>query len=255
MQNIAKYFVVLILGLLTFLTTVDVFAQTTLDLSTYAGSPLSNTDRSGLYDRILTEAFNRIGVKIEITHLPAERSLKNANMGITDGDFVRISGLEKLYPNLVRVPEKIIDFEFVAFSKEHDIKIVDWESCKPFHVGIVRGWKILENNLAEVASLTRVKNQKLLFKLLERNRVDLIVYSRLEGYEVMRQLGMKHIKVFEPPLAVREMFLYLNKKHKSLIPQVDQALKGLKRDGTYEKFVNDTINRYLPSEKIESPKN
>lgn len=97
------------------------WAEPVLILGRNAGPPLSTSEGSSFYDLVLKEAFDRGGYEIKIIQLAAERSLTNANEGIIDGDFVRISGLEKVYPNLVRVPEKITDFEFVAFSKHIDI--------------------------------------------------------------------------------------------------------------------------------------
>ncbi len=240
----------LFLFLLFLISTTICFGQNVpLKLTTFAGPPLSKPDQTGFYDLVLLEAFERAGVPIAISHLPAERSLTNANDGITDGDFVRISGLARLYPNLIQVPAKITDFEFVAFSKDASIQLKDWASAKPYHVGIVRGWKILEENLSGSASLTRVKNQKLLFTLLDKGRANIVVYSRFEGYEMIKHLGLTGVKALEPPLAVREMFLYLNKKHTRLIPVISEALKDMKQDGTYGALFDQSLAPYLQAEK------
>lgn len=216
-----------------------------LFLTTFAGPPLSKTDQTGFYDLILIEAFQRINKSVKIEHLPAQRSLSNANQGITDGDFVRISGLDKLYSNLVQVPEKIVDFEFMAFTWRSDILLESWDSCKPYNLAIVRGWKILEKNLAGAKSLIKVKDQELLFSLLDKQRTDIAVYSRFEGYEIIREFGFKSIKVLEPPLATREMFLYLNKQHLPLIPELTKQLKTMKQDGTFETIRKKTLGRYF----------
>jgi len=220
-------------------------AESVLTLSTYAGPPLSNSNQSGFYDQVLNEAFSRAGHKIKIIQLPAERSLINANEGIVDGDFVRISGLSALYQDLIRVPEKIINFDFVAFTKDSNLAISDWQSTKGYHIGIVRGWKILEKNLVGAASLSRVKNQQLLFKLLDKNRVDIVVYSRFEGYELINQLDIKGVKVLEPPLETREMFLYLNKQHSQLVPIIAQNIMDMKKDGSYDEIFKKTLLPYL----------
>ena len=231
-------------GLLVFFTATASFSQSPLTLNTFAGPPLSTPDQAGMYDLVLREAFTRIGVPVRIGHLPAERSLLNADRGIDDGDFVRIAGLETTYTNLIRVPEKITDFEFVAFSRNLRITTPDWESLRPYDVAIVRGWKILEKNLAGAASLTRVKNLRILFTLLAQGRADLAVYSRFEGYEMINRLGLTDIQVLEPPLAVREMFLYLHKKHAALVPEVTAALRAMKADGTYQRIVEQTLGPY-----------
>jgi len=220
-------------------------AQQPLVLTTSMAPPLSKDDQTGFYDQILIEAFRRIGQSVQITHLPTERSITNANLGITDGEFPRISGLDRLYPNLLEVPQKIDDFKFTAFTWRDDIQLKDWTSCTPYNVAIVRGWKILEANLADVKSLVRVKNQKLLFFLLGKHRADMAIYSRFEGQEMIERLGLQSIRALEPPLATREMFLYLNKKHLKLIPALTKQLRSMKDDSTYDRIFEKTLGPYL----------
>lgn len=214
-------------------------------ITTSMTSPLSNVDMTGFYDQVVIEAFRRAGLPVRIAHLPTERSITNADLGITDGEFPRISGLDSLYPNLIMVPEKIDDFEFVAFTWRNDIQIEDWDSCKPYNVAIVRGWKILETNLADVNSLVSVNNQQNLFTLLGEHRTDMVVYSRFEGQEMIETLGLDSIEVLEPPLAIREMFLYLNRKHLALVPEIEEQLRSMKHDGTYDRILEETLGPYM----------
>jgi len=44
-------------------------------------------------------------------------------------------------------------------------------------------------------------------------------------------------KILEPPFAVREMFLYLNKKHARLVAPVSESLKNMKEDGSYQSII------------------
>jgi polar amino acid transport system substrate-binding protein len=217
-------------------------AQKQMILTTSMAPPLSKNDQTGFYDQILIEAFRRAEQPVRITHLPTERSIVNANLGLTDGEFPRISGLDRIYTNLLQVPEKIVDFDFVAFTWRSDIHIKDWTSCKPYNVAIVRGWKILEANLADVKSLVKVKNQELLFSLLGKHRTDIAVYSRFEGQEMIKKLGLQSVRVLQPPLATREMFLYLNKKHLPLIPAIAKQLRRMKHDGTYDRIRKKTVS-------------
>ncbi len=244
-NNLNKNYVAVVLSILI-LFFVDISnAQQNLILSTFAGSPLSKADQTGFYDLILIEAFQRSGLGIKIEHLPAERSLTNANNGLSDGDFVRVPGLDQIYPNLIIVPEKITDFEFVVFTRKPQIQINNWAACKIYNVGIVRGWKILEINLAGAHSLTKVKNQKLLFSMLAKNRADVVVYSRYEGYEMIHQMNLKDIRVLEPPLATKSMFLYLNKKHQKLVPEIAKNLYNMKNDGTLKTISEKTLGKYF----------
>lgn len=214
-------------------------------LGTYAGPPLSNDDQTGFCDLVLTEAFRRIGHRIEIVNLPAERSLLNADSGLTDGDFVRIPGLERVYPNLVKVPEKIIDFEFVAFARNPKLRTDSWTALKPYDVGIVRGWKILEENASAAHSLLRTDDQRQLFNLLQNDRADVVIYSRFEGHALLGTMGIEGVKALEPPLAKREMYLYLNVIHRKVVLPLAEALRAMKADNTYQALREQALGLYL----------
>lgn len=216
-------------------------AQQAIVLNTANESPNSTKDFKGINDLILKEAFKRIGYDLKIIHLPSERALINANDGVEDGNFARVAGLSSLYPNLIQVPEEITNFEFVVFSKKSGIVIKDWKNLKPFHVGIVTGWKILETNITGAKSLTKVKDGSILFKLLREDRLEIIVYDKRQGLVLLKELAMKDIYIIEPPLAVKGMFVYLHQRHKELAPKLAAAIRGMKKDGTYQKIVNTVL--------------
>ena len=188
---------------------------------------------------------------METIHLPAERALVNADEGIEDGVYVRVHGLETLYKNLRIVPEKITDYEFVAFGKNPDMQITNWDSLQEHDVAIVTGWKILETKIVRFKSLIKVKNGELLFKALAEDKVDLVVFNKLDGYGVIKDLNLKGIHALKMPLATREMFLYLHKNHEDLVPQLTDALRSMKSDGSYAAIKSSTLAPYLPAEARE----
>jgi polar amino acid transport system substrate-binding protein len=208
-----------------------------LVLNSADGPPFSKPDATGIIDRVLQEAFWRLGIEISIIAVPAERALLNADQGKDDGTFTRIAGMSKKYPGLLQVPEKVVDFEFVAFSRNIDVAVTGWESLQPYDVAIITGWKILEENIKNTKSLHKVRNEMILFDLLARDRVDIVVYSRLGGEATIKELGLAGIKVLEPPFASREMFLYLNTKHADLVAPVSESLKSMKKDGAYQGII------------------
>ncbi len=201
----------------------------------------SNKKQTGFADRIVNEALNRIGYNLESVHLPAERALINANAGIGDGDLLRIAGLQKIYPNLIRVPEKIMDMEFVAFTRHASFPVSGWQSLKPWSVAIITGWKILEQNITETEELTKVKNADLLFTLLLKDRADVIVYSRWLGLAYIKQHHLKNIKMLNPPLDKRSMYVYLHRKYRVLVPKLAASLRTMKQDGSYHRIFENVL--------------
>jgi len=210
-------------------------AKEILVLNTAFTSPLSTEAQTGFADVVVGEALRRIGYGMESVQLPAERALINANAGIDDGDLLRVDGLQKTYPNLIQVPEKIIDLEFVVYTKNREFPVRGWASLKPYSVGIITGWKILEKNITETAELTKVKNADQLFTLLLKDRVDAVVYSRWVGLDNIKQHRIHGLKLLEPPLARRGIYVYLHKKHRLVVPKLAAALRAMKADGSYQR--------------------
>lgn len=205
-------------------------------------SPMHTEQLTGFVDLVLKKAYERFGYQLDIVRIKNEGSLTSANKGIFDGLSIRIAGMQKKYPNLVRVPEKIVDWQFVGFSKQRIDISKGWNSLTPYTTAIVTGWKIFEYNIPEKKSISKVSNPELLFNLLDKNRSDIILYERWQGLELIRLMGYKNIKVLSPAFAEKEMFTYLHVKHKSLVPKLNKALKEMKKDGTYQALYDSILS-------------
>jgi len=206
----------------------------TLVLNNVGASPLTNDRGTGFLDVIGKEAFRRNGIKLSLIKLPAERGLSNANAGIDDGDFLRVSGMEKLYPKLVQVPEKLVDMTFVAFANDPAVRVDGWGSLRNYYVGFIKGWKILEKNTPNGTQVILARDAEQLFTMLEKRRVDVVLYSRLMGLEIIRRRKLAGVRDLSPPLAVRGMFIYLNKRHQALASKISYALAAIKAEGLYD---------------------
>lgn len=220
---------------LTLFSTSDLSALQPLKLNTPGEPPYHYPDQTGIMDLWMKDAFARIGREVIIDWQPPERGLENANTGIVDGDAGRIAGISRRYSNLIQIPEKVMVSEFVAFTLYSTFRPDGWQSLKPYHVGIVRGHKISEANVVGTRSLFKARNTEALFLLLNNNRVDVAVCEREFGSMMARKIN-PGIQVMEPPLARQDFYLYLHKKHEPLVLKISEALKAMKRDGTYERL-------------------
>jgi polar amino acid transport system substrate-binding protein len=221
---------------LFFFSTPDLSALQRLTLNTPGEPPYHYPDQTGIMDLWMKEAFARIGREAIIDWQPPERGLENANTGIVDGDAGRIAGISKRYVNLIQIPEKIMVSEFVAFTLNSTFRSVGWQSLKPYHVGIVRGHKISEANVVAARSVFKARDTEALFSLLNINRVDVAVCERRFGSMMAKKINPE-IRVMEPPLARLDFYLYLHKKHEPLVSRISEALRAMKRDGTYERLL------------------
>ncbi len=162
-------------------------AQQTLNLNTGGGPPFHTVEQTGFVDIVLQQAFRRIGVGVKITILPAERAMLNANAGIDDGETDRIAGLEKLYPNLMAIPEPVSNWKFVAFAKQVKFPTAGWDSLRPYSVGYINGAKIFEQNTPKTVHLTKVGSVAQLFKVLLHGRAQIVLFEAWQGLAYRRR--------------------------------------------------------------------
>ncbi len=215
-----------------------------LRINTSIKPPFSTEQEDGFFDLLLRELFTRIGVQVDLVRLPAERALQMADEGLSDGDIPRISGLESLYPNLIKVGEPVIDYYFVAFGHKKEIPLeLSWKKLAGKDVGFIIGWKIYENNVPKSANIIRASSPGQLFKLLDGNRINVALYERYAGKHLIESDNFKDLEECRPPLAVRPMYLYLNKKHKNLADALSKELKKMKVDGSWQRNASLTLEK------------
>lgn len=231
-------------GLLTFAFLVvssPVTDESVLTINTPHDNPISTKTSDGFVDRIVTEALERTGHRIRIVHLPAERALINANRGIDDGVLHRVAGLNRTYHNLVQVTESTSIMSFVAFTNQSGVRVRDWDSLRPYSVGIITGWKILEKNIPAGTEVIKVKNPEQLFSLLEHRRIDVILYGKWQGLKYLKDHRLTGVRMLQPALAEEKMYVYFNKKHRNLIPGFSSALRSMKSDGSWKRIYRETL--------------
>ncbi|MBI4996358.1 MAG: transporter substrate-binding domain-containing protein [Rhodocyclales bacterium] len=212
-----------------------------LRLNSGVGAPYFLPDKKGFLDLLVPEVFRRIGVVAEAAQYSAsERAMINANNGIDDCVAMRIKGLEKDYPNLVRIDEKVIDNEFVAYASQVQFATTGFDTLRKHHVAYIIGWKAFEPVLPPGDSVTLAKDSAQLFSLLESNRTDVILFERWQGAYILRERGIK-AHLLWPPLVSTEMFMYLHARHAHLAEPAALALRAMKADGSYHRIAAQTL--------------
>ncbi|WP_243366109.1 substrate-binding periplasmic protein [Fundidesulfovibrio soli] len=213
--------------------------QQPLTIATKDYPPLSTPEGTGMLDRLLREAFRRIGREVRFQMLPSQRALSDADAGVVDGDNNRVAGLEAKYQNLVRLDVENMVWEFAAFTKGDGIAVRSWGDLSGHTVGYIIGWKILEEKV-RTSKVVRAVSGRQLLALLDAGRMDVAIYESHGGRELIKELGLKGIRMQQPFLAREKMYLYLNRKHAALVHPLEEALRSMRRDGTYDLIFSDS---------------
>lgn len=190
-----------------------------------------------MLDVLLREWFGRVGRDVQLVRLPPARALVMIDHGYSDAEVPRTVGIQAKYPNLVMVPEPVLDYYFVGFTRDPKITLPSWEALCGLDVAAIRGWRIYEKNIPEDTCVTWVSTAQQLFKMLESGRAQVILHERYSGRGFLDGLGASDVIEAKPPLAKRPMYLYLHKDHADLVEPLARTLRAMKADGSYARIM------------------
>lgn len=203
-----------------------------------------------LVEKVLQEGFKRADVELVFEALPNQRSLLNANKGISDGEGARIEKIKSFYPNLVHIPVSTHSLELVALSRKK-IDLKDFGGLEKYNVGVVRGMKIAEKKVQAVKprSYTAAINNEKLIRMLQNNRIDIIVTNKIALLTNLKELNITNLYMQEKPLLELPLYMQLHKKHQALIPKFTKAFKSMIEDGTYERIRKEFMQNIRASKE------
>lgn len=187
------------------------------------------------------ETLKPLGYELVVEMHQSQICFELSNSGEVDGEMWRIEGVEKTYPNLIRVPTAIWSHPELAFVKE-DIELSDWKSLAPYRVGFRKGTKVIEDNIEGIVErpfpLDTVEEA---FDLLLKGEIDVVMSDNITGTLLLDsdKYRSSGIRIIEKPIDEALLYTYLNKKHASLVPELAKAISRTKADGTYARIVGE----------------
>ncbi len=194
-----------------------------------------NTVDTVIGEVIVREAYRRLGIDVVIRKYPAERAVRLANSGELDGAVQRIDGLSDRYPNLIQVRPAINFIEATVFTKAAAFPVEGWKSLGPYRIGLIRGIKFAERN-TEGMKVAPAGDYDVLFRLLDRGRVDIALSPRVNGLNHIKRQGLEGIRPLEPSVAMVDLYHYLNRKHADLVPYISAMFSRMRASGELPKI-------------------
>lgn len=191
---------------------------------------------------IIVSAYAEQGLSVEVMFLPWSRALIWADEGRVDGIVGAWYTKERtksflysapIYPNtMVFYKHKNVDIEFNQYTDLKDDGRV---------IGSVRGYTHVDGLEQSGVTIHYVNNDIQNFKLLERERIDLVSVDRDYGRYVLALPELEQVKskveAIDKVLEVREQYLVIStkaKQPKAKISAFNQGLAKLKAEGKVE---------------------
>jgi len=186
---------------------------------------------------IVNEAYSRIGRSVVFRQLPGERALLDTNKGVTDAELFRIDGINVRYPNLIQIPVSYIPDEVAVFSKL-DFTVDGWQSLTEYSTAVRRGDKFIEEK-TQAMERHFVTQDLNMFRMLESDRVQIVVASRWDGLEYIRDIGSTTIKALSPGIVTNPLYHYVHYKHAEIVPLLTIAFQRMHEDGTIDRILSE----------------
>ena len=193
--------------------------------------------------RIVKTAYSRIGENVEFRGSPVARSIVNADRGITDGELARIEGLEKKFPNLIRVAIPIAYDEVFVYSKNFNFKVEGWHSLLPYKIGLLSGFQRAEQKTAGM-NTERVTTEQQGLEKLNIGRSD--VFVGLQGTLcLIKKLNLNEITAIDQRLERIIMYHYVHKSHRTMAARLEAVLTQMQASGEMESIQHQAKLDYL----------
>ncbi len=204
-------------------------------------SVIANEQTHELAKPVVREAYRRIGYTVQFEPLPARRALEWANDGVTDGDLARIEGIQRKFPNLIRISIPVIHFSGVAFATDSFPAISEWKDLAGLSIGIVRGILYAEIGTEGMDPIP-ANDMTHLFKLLKLGRIDVAVAVLDAGrIEIHRNYPDAGIHPTGEPLHVAPLYHYIHVKNGHLLQKLEAVLREMEANGEIEALLEKAL--------------
>lgn len=196
---------------------------------------------------LLTAIYARAGLTASIQPLPAARITFLVLRDELDGEVARIGPYFDRNPSLFKVEPAYYHLITTAFARmDRHIAITSTEDLKNYRVGVIRGVYHAAIATEGVPNVTVTDSVTQLFKMLEANRIDVAVDVRLNGLDVVSQLGLTDIKPVGD-LARRDFYNVLIGSKAGLASRIQPVIKAMKASGELARLTAELEKKRLNS--------
>lgn len=191
--------------------------------------------------RIFTEAFRRLGWRLEVQVMPARRAELALERGEVDGEMVRTALYGAQHPALQRVETPLLQVSFGVYGAPGAARPTTLEALRDGGGQVIyrRGVTVCEQRLREVLPaerLVEISAADSAVRMLARGRVGFVCDMDSALSLSLAHLGsiegparpMQRLFDLGPPVAA---YPFLHARHAALAPRLAATLQTLRAEG------------------------
>lgn len=198
-------------------------------------------------EQVLRKVYSKTGMTLKVKKFPGSRSLIVSNNGGVDGELARISGIEKKYTNLYRLPYPIGFGELVLFSLRDVSKIRDVKTVGGSSFGYYRGMAAADRILKD-ENAYKIKAIGSLFSMLTLGRLDHILILKSDGLRYLENNKLDIPIYYSQHILKEPVYHYLHKSNSSLIKKIEQQLKAMHNSGELMRLFYSARKRIISND-------
>jgi len=198
---------------------------------------IATTDNGPIsVDRLLFTALRNIHNTVDFVTPIVREGYSQANEGIVDGVIAGYPNLHTVYEDLRQVPVTLERINVRVFAREgSNLQINSWDELSGLHVGILENRTYILERLPESVTITENPNNRAALDALVHGEFDVAVLVERDHETLGERLSITRVGDVD----LLTEFLYLNKKHETLIPYLAAELERLFADGNADRILND----------------
>ncbi|WP_235591205.1 substrate-binding periplasmic protein [Pseudoalteromonas sp. H105] len=198
----------------------------------------ADTPQARYVIELMSIAYSNIGYELEVIDFNHQSALAAANNGILDGQLGRINSISQQYKNLNVVNFPLFEFNLILLKNCDTCRFEQLNNIA-IQAGYPAAKSYLDNN-PFIGEVIRVKSVTAQLNLLAQKKVDGVL---LLDFLLKSKHPRFDISTFSADVLVPiRSFHFLHKRHKELIPFLEQQLTLLEEDGTVNQLRDKHLN-------------
>ncbi len=217
------------------------------------GVPERGSDIMKEYFAEVSKVYEQLGYKVIKHSVPTRRMMVEADRGKIDGAMLIPKIVEQHYSNLYRIDAPLASIDMIVLSQPKIPDIVSIEDLNNYRIGYLMGYETTDRVVRNM-NATPVRSYDLLFKMVTKERLDVVLILRRESYRfVAKNPQFAMLKMHPKALYELKLYHFINKKHLPIQQQVTELLREQLATGNLNERVKaKTPNSpFLPYESLE----